>query len=222
MNVLKNVGLGVCLAGCCYSSLAVAPVPTELVHFASGQVLAIAGHRVEGETAALTLRGGGEVLFDARLIERFQSLASPPPAPPPLPAPAIAPPPLPETPHAALIRDAAYQHGLADTLLHALIEVESSYRADAESPLGAKGLMQLMPDILARYGVRDPFDPAANIDAGARYLRGLLDEFGIRGGLAAYNAGAGSVRKFGGVPPYPETHRFVERVLRIVDAARQR
>lgn len=218
MNVLKNVLLGVCLAGCCYSSLAMAPVPTEIVHFASGQVLAIEGHHVEGETAALTLRGGGEVLFDARLIDSFKSVASPPPPPPP--APAIAPRPLPATPHAALIRDAADQHGLADTLLHALIEVESSYRADAESPLGAKGLMQLMPDILARYGVRDPFDPAANIDAGARYLRGLLDEFGIRGGLAAYNAGAGSVRKFGGVPPYPETHRFVERVLRIVDAAR--
>ena len=220
MNVLKNVVLGVCLAGCCYSSLAVAPVPTELVHFASGQVLAIEGHHVEGETAALTLRGGGEVLFDARLIDRVQSVTSLPPLPPPPPPRAVAPRPLPETPHAALIRDAADQHGLADTLLHALIEVESSYRADAESPLGAKGLMQLMPDILVRYGVRDPFDPATNIDAGARYLRGLLDEFGIRGGLAAYNAGAGSVRKFGGVPPYPETHRFVERVLRIVDAAR--
>ena len=218
MSVLKSGVLGVCLAGLCYSSLAVAPMPAELVHFTSGQVLAIEGHRVEGETAALTLRGGGEVLFDARLIDSFESVASPPPPPPP--APAIVPRPLPETPHAALIRDAADQHGLADTLLHALIEVESSYRADAESPLGAKGLMQLMPNILTRYGVRDPFDPAANIDAGARYLRGLLDEFGIRGGLAAYNAGAGSVRKFGGVPPYPETHRFVERVLRIVDAAR--
>ena len=219
MSVLKNGLLGVCLAGLCYSPLAVAPVPTELVHFASGQVLAIEGHRVDGETAALTLKGGGEVLFDARLIERFQSVTSLPSVPPPDP-PAVAPRPLPEKPHAALIRTAADRHGLADALLHALIEVESSYRADAESPLGAKGLMQLMPDILARYGVRDPFDPAANIDAGARYLRGLLDEFGIREGLAAYNAGAGSVRKFGGVPPYPETRRFVERVLRILDAAR--
>ncbi len=221
MSVLKKILLGTCLAGYCYSSLAVAPVPTELVHFTSGQVLVIAGHRVEGETATLTLRGGGEVLFDARLIDRFQSVTSLS-SPPPLTPPAIAPRPLLEKPHAALIRDAADQHGLADALLHALIEVESSYRADAESPLGAKGLMQLMPHILARYGVRDPFDPAANIDAGARYLRGLLDEFGIRGGLAAYNAGAGSVRKFGGVPPYPETHRFIERVLRILNAARQR
>ena len=221
MSVLKNGLLGVCLAVLCYSSLAVAPVPTERVHFTSGQVLAIEGHRVDGETVALTLRGGGEVLFDARLVDRFESVTSFPSVPPP-PPPAVVPRPLPATPHAALIRDAADQHGLADALLHALIEVESSYRADAESPRGAKGLMQLMPDILARYGVRDPFDPAANLDAGARYLRGLLDEFGIRGGLAAYNAGAGSVRKFGGVPPYPETHRFVERVLRILDAARQR
>ena len=220
MSVLKSGVLGVCLAGLCHSSLAVAPVPTELVHFASGQVLAIAVHRVEGETAALTLRGGGEVLFDARLIDRFQSVTSLPVLPPLPPASASLPRALPEKPHAALIRDAADAHGVADTLLHALIEVESSYRADAESPLGAKGLMQLMPGILTSYGVLDPFDPAANIDAGARYLRGLLDEFGIRGGLAAYNAGAGSVRRFGGVPPYPETHRFVERVLRLVDAAR--
>ena len=214
MSVLKKVLLGVCLAGCCYSSLAVAPVPAELVQRVSGHVPAIAGHRLAGALAVLTLRGG-EVPFDARLIERFRSAAGVS-----LAAAVGVPGPLPEKPHAALIRDAADQHGLADALLHALIEVESSYRADAESPLGAKGLMQLMPDILARYGVRDPFDPAANIDAGARYLRGLLDEFGIREGLAAYNAGAGSVRRFGGVPPYPETHRFVERVLRIVDAAR--
>ena len=214
MSVLKKVLLGVCLAGFCYSSLAVAPVPAELVQRASGQAAAIAGHRLTGALAVLTLRGG-EVPFDARLIERFRSAAGVS-----LAAAAGVPGALPEKPHAALIRDAADQHGLADALLHALIEVESSYRADAESPLGAKGLMQLMPDILARYGVRDPFDPAANIDAGARYLRGLLDEFGIREGLAAYNAGAGSVRRFGGVPPYPETHRFVERVLRIVDAAR--
>ena len=112
------------------------------------------------------------------------------------------------------------RNGVDPRLVDAIIRTESSYRPEAVSRAGAVGLMQLMPGILTSYGVLDPFDPAANIDAGARYLRGLLDEFGIRGGLAAYNAGAGSVRRFGGVPPYPETHRFVERVLRLVDAAR--
>lgn len=154
----------------------------------------------------------GAALFDVR---RFESMAG---APPPA---AEAPRPLRARPHAALIRRAAERYGLATTLLHALIEVESGYRADAESPRGAKGLMQLMPNMLAHYGVRDPFDPAANIDAGAQYLRRLLNEFGVRAGLAAYNAGEGSVRRHGGVPPYPETSRFVERVLRLVDIARQ-
>lgn len=157
----------------------------------------------------------GAALFDVRRAERFESVAG---APPPA---AEAPRPLRARPHAALIRRAAERYGLATTLLHALIEVESGYRADAESPRGAKGLMQLMPNMLAHYGVRDPFDPAANINAGAQYLRRLLDEFGVRAGLAAYNAGEGSVRRHGGVPPYPETSRFVERVLRLIDIARQ-
>ena len=80
--------------------------------------------------------------------------------------------------------------------------------------------MQLMPATVERYNVHDPFDPAANIDAGARYLRYLFDQFGMRGGLAAYNAGEGAVSRFHGVPPYRETVRYVDRILTVVDAAR--
>ena len=76
--------------------------------------------------------------------------------------------------------------------------------------------MQLMPATAAQYAVHDLFDPGANIDAGAQHMRGLLDRFGVEGALAAYNAGEGSVRKFRGIPPYPETHRYVTRILRIV------
>lgn len=170
---------------------------------------------VEGRAAALPLDEVSAAPFDVRHAARFESVGG---APPPA---AEAPRPLRARPHAALIRRAAERYGLATTLLHALIEVESGYRADAESPRGAKGLMQLMPNMLAHYGVRDPFDPVANIDAGAKYLRRLLDEFGVRSGLAAYNAGEGAVRRHGGVPPYPETSRFVERVLHLVDFARQ-
>lgn len=199
---------GGCLALLCCPSLAQA----ERIDFASGPALAQVGHGVEGRAAVLPLDDVGAALFD--VPGRFESVTGAPPA-------AEAPRPLRSRPHAALIRRAAERYGLARTLLHALIEVESGYRADAESPRGAKGLMQLMPNMLAHYGVRDPFDPAANIDAGARYLRRLLDEFGMRAGLAAYNAGEGSVRKHRGVPPYPETSRFIERVLHLVNAARQ-
>lgn len=202
---------GGCLALLCCPS----PAQAERIDFASGPALAQVERGVEGRAAALPLDGVGAALFDVGL-ERFASTVGAPPS-----SAAETPRPLYVRPHAALIRRAAERYGLARTLLHALIEVESGYRADAESPRGAKGLMQLMPNMLAHYGVRDPFDPAANIDAGARYLRRLLDEFGMRAGLAAYNAGEGSVRKHGGVPPYPETSRFVERVLHLVSVARQ-
>ena len=75
--------------------------------------------------------------------------------------------------------------------------------------------MQLMPGTALRYNVGDPFDPVANIDAGTRHLRTLLDEFGTRGALAAYNAGEGPVRHFDGIPPYSETRKYVSRVLDI-------
>ena len=81
------------------------------------------------------------------------------------------------------------------------------------------GLMQLMPATARRYSVSDPFDPEANIDGGTRYLKSLLEEFEVSHALAAYNAGEMSVRRFGGVPPYRETRRYVSLVLELVDAA---
>ena len=124
-----------------------------------------------------------------------------------------------ERPYADLVRQAAERHGVDPRLVHALIEVESGYRPDAISAAGAMGLMQLMPDTAKRYGVADPLDPAANIDAGTRHLRTLLDEFGPLYGLdalAAYNAGEAVVRRHGGFPPYPQTRMFVRRVLDVL------
>ena len=143
--------------------------------------------------------------------ERYES-----PAPPRSVWPRELPSALSERPYARLVEQAADRHGVDPRLVHALIEVESGYRADAVSGSGAMGLMQLMPLTAKRYGVADPLDPEANIEAGTRHLRSLLDEFGplyALDALAAYHAGEPIVRRHGGIPPYPQTHRFVSRVL---------
>ena len=217
MGRMKSAALGACIALVFLVRPAAAPVSAELVYFASGRVMPVAGHRVEGSTIVLSLRGGGEVICDAGLIDRIE-LDAPPVTPVP-PIRTARPSPLPSKPYAELIHRASERHGVAAGLLHALIEVESSYRADAESPQGAMGLMQLMPATAARYELHDPFDPGANIDAGAQHLRQLLDKFGMQGALAAYNAGEGSVRKFRGIPPYPETHHYVSRILELAQAS---
>jgi len=116
-----------------------------------------------------------------------------------------------------LVRQAAARHGLPEAFLLSVAAAESGYRQEAVSPKGAVGIMQLMP-ATARELQADPRDPIQNVDAGARYLRSLLlkyldDPYQVRKALAAYNAGPGAVDRYGGVPPYTETLRFIERVL---------
>jgi hypothetical protein len=116
----------------------------------------------------------------------------------------------------AIIDRAAYVHGLDPWLLHAVIRAESAYNPMAQSSKGAIGLMQLMPNTAARYGVRDPWNPEENIYAGARYLRDLMGMFGsdVRLAVAAYNAGEGNVQKYGNqIPPFEETRGYVSKVL---------
>ena len=117
-----------------------------------------------------------------------------------------------------IIRGAAQRHGVPEELVSAVIRVESGFNAKAVSRKGARGLMQLMPGTAAILGVRDSFDPSDNIDGGVRHLRGLLDRFGnnLPLVLAAYNAGAGAVDSYGGIPPYPETQHYVGRILSIL------
>ena len=215
----RNVALGCCLALVLFVHPTAAPVSAELAYFASGRVISIAGHRVEGETIVLTLRGGGEVVCDSSLIDRIERDTRPVPPPRPATPPRAKRHRLPPRPYADMIDNASLRHGVNVDLLHAVIEVESGYMANAQSPRGAMGLMQLMPATAEQYEVHDPFDPSANIDAGAQHLRILLDKFDVTGALAAYNAGEGSVRKFRGIPPYPETHHYVSRVLNLVEAA---
>ena len=116
---------------------------------------------------------------------------------------------------APLIRQAARRHGVSAELIRAVVAVESGFDPRAVSPRGARGLMQLMPATAAELNVDNVYDPRQNLDGGTRYLRALLDGFDgdLRLALAAYNAGPEAVRRHGGVPPYPETQEYVQKVL---------
>lgn len=118
-------------------------------------------------------------------------------------------------PYGENIRRAAERHGLDGLLLVSMVEVESSFNAQAVSYRGAVGLMQLMPTTAGAVSVEQLHDPELNVDRGARYLRQLLDRFGgdLELALAAYNAGPGNVRRYGGIPPFRETQHYVQKVL---------
>ncbi|MEN6533780.1 MAG: lytic transglycosylase domain-containing protein [Bryobacteraceae bacterium] len=117
-----------------------------------------------------------------------------------------------------LVTQAALRNGLPPEFVHSVAAVESGYRQDAVSPKGAMGIMQLMPGTAKELDA-DPANIEENVDAGARYLRDLLvkyqnDPYQVRKALAGYNAGPGAVDRYNGIPPYSETQRYVERVLR--------
>jgi len=113
----------------------------------------------------------------------------------------------------AWIRESSSRHGLDPFLVQALMEEESGGDANAVSPKGAQGLMQIMPRTGTDLNLADPFDPSSNIEAGSRYLSQQLKAFGdLRLALAAYNAGPEAVRKHAGIPPFPETQRYVAAV----------
>jgi soluble lytic murein transglycosylase-like protein len=115
----------------------------------------------------------------------------------------------------AILKDAGAKHGLDPDFLASVIHTESGYNVKAVSPKGARGLMQLMPKTAEQLGVKDSFDPASNVDGGTKYLRALLDQYNgdVPKALAAYNAGALRVAQYNGVPPYPETHAYVRRII---------
>jgi hypothetical protein len=120
-----------------------------------------------------------------------------------------------------IVRNAECRHGLPRGLLDALVLAESAYRPGARSSAGARGLTQLMPATARSLGLHDHFDPASNIDGGARYLRAMIERFGgsIALGLAAYNAGPFAVRRAWAIPRNGEMPAYVERVLNYWDEA---
>ncbi|HRJ62666.1 MAG TPA: transglycosylase SLT domain-containing protein [Azospirillaceae bacterium] len=125
-------------------------------------------------------------------------------------------------PVSAMVRAMAPEFGLDPELVLAVVAVESDFRPNAVSHRNAQGLMQLIPETARRFGVRDPFDPVDNLAGGMRYLRWLLAKFNgdVKLALAGYNAGEGAVLRYGGVPPYPETVNYVDRVGRLFSAPR--
>ena len=195
----------------------------EIVHLTSGRTMSVASHRFEGELAILSLRSGGEMSMPRDLIAKVTDDEVPWVPPVPRSAgsvlvPASVQPATPAIPAApahveALIAEAAEAHDVDPNLVRAVIHVESAYKTKAKSRKGAMGLMQLMPATAREYGVRNAYDPAENIHAGVKHLRSLLDEFDVPLALAAYNAGQGTVRRYGGIPPYRETRAYVRKIL---------
>jgi soluble lytic murein transglycosylase-like protein len=169
----------------------------------------------------LLYASGGVTDLPASSIDRFEHRDDPP-APalateihqPTAAVPDAPPSPLPASPR-ELLRDAAQRSGLPAAFVESVARVESAFRPDAISPKGAIGVMQLMPET-ARTMDADPHDTAQNIDAGVRLLRDLLLKYDgdVIKALAAYNAGTEAVERYRGVPPYPETQIYVDRVLR--------
>jgi soluble lytic murein transglycosylase-like protein len=119
-----------------------------------------------------------------------------------------------DVPYGAEITAAAKRHGIDPALLAGLVKQESGFNPTAGSPAGARGLTQLMPATAAGLGVTNVLDPAQSLEGGAKYLRAQLDAFGgdVSRALAAYNAGPGAVKRYGGVPPYAETQNYVRAV----------
>jgi soluble lytic murein transglycosylase-like protein len=130
--------------------------------------------------------------------------------------------PLPVETVGPLIESAAGAQKLQANLLRAVIERESGYRPCAVSPKGAKGLMQLMPATAGDLLVRDPFDPKENIEAGAKYLKQLIDKYkgNLSQALGAFNAGPSAVDQAGGIPNIPETREYVKAILDKIEPTR--
>jgi hypothetical protein len=207
-------------------ALSVVPARAEIVFFNNGRNMSIESHRADGDTVVMQMRGGGEMTMDASLIASIEPDEVPHPAPasvakeldvpppPPVPAVRIEPPPRLDR----IIDKVAKEQGVDASLVKAVIQVESGFEPRARSSAGAVGLMQVMPQTAKQYGVtgRRLYDPRANVEAGIKHLKSLMDHLPLHLALAAYNAGEGAVQRFQGVPPYPETQKYVSTILALL------
>jgi soluble lytic murein transglycosylase-like protein len=211
-----------------FSLLAGAAFAGEYAVLANGARLHIDRHEADGAKVRL-FHGTGFVEMDSTVVRSYEAEDDAAPVPelaaltateasgtgmaPALPTPL------------ELADAAADRYGLPRELVRSVMAAESGFQPLAVSPKGAIGLMQLMPGTAQALGA-DPHDPAQNVDAGARYLRDLLEKYnyGLRHALAAYNAGPGAVDRYNGIPPYRETIDYIGRIekkLRVAGAIKQ-
>ena len=191
-----------------------------LAVFVDGRLLPVREARVVGgDRIRLELPVGGWLEVPLTRLDRVIEDAPATPEEEPVAEPACDPgwadEPLPSgTAFGEDIVRASRTAGLHPWLVAAVVEAESRFNPRAVSRVGARGLMQLMPAVWHDEGVRDPFEPRANLRAGTRHLRRLLDRFGdLSLALAAYNAGAATIERYGGVPPFRETQTYLRAVL---------
>lgn len=191
-------------SGLLFALMAALPAKADYAVLRSGQRLHIAGWQSLGDKVRLDMKGGS-VTIDAAELARIE----------------------PEdvfgesakteldVPYADQIQNAAQTYRLDPALVASVIAVESNFNSRAVSRKSALGLMQLLPGTAAQMAVRNAFDPAQNIDGGTRYLKQLLDRYGqnLTLALAAYNAGPQRVDFYRGIPPFAETHSYIDKVL---------
>ena len=218
--------LALCLLMSAFAVGSVTRVSADQLFFANGRSMSVKDYRIEGGLITVTLRNGGQASFDKAMVAGIQPDELPPVeetmaietgAPPVLKQSArAAHAPLDARPFGDLIESVALKHGVDPELVHAVVQAESNYRADAKSHVGARGLMQVMPSTAKEFGIRNLYDPHNNLEAGVQYLKFLLVRFpgDLKRAIAAYNAGPGAVAKYQGIPPYRETQQYVKKVLK--------
>jgi hypothetical protein len=195
----------VALASVCAASAFASPVVrADYAVLRSGARLHITGYEHVGDHVVLTVQGGSVEIAADELIsvepeDQFAPIATKTDS---------------TAPFGDLIHAAAQKHGVDEKLITHVIAEESNFNPKAVSRKRAQGLMQLLPTTAAKYSVGNVFDPAQNIDAGTHYLKDLLEKYSgdVKLALAAYNAGPDMVTRYGGVPPFPETQKYVRAI----------
>jgi Transglycosylase SLT domain len=204
MNKIRVTQLAA-FAALCTAGMGASPCArADYAVLKSGARLHITGYETVGDHVVLTVQGGSVEITTDQLVsvepeDQFAPAAAKTDS---------------NAPFADLIHAASQKHGVDEHLIAHVIAVESNFNPKAVSRKQAQGLMQLLPTTAAKYSVANVFDPAQNIDGGTRYLKALLEKYSgdVKLALAAYNAGPDMVARYGGVPPFPETQKYVRAI----------
>jgi hypothetical protein len=206
MSTVKTWAIRCALSAFAYAAFGAASAHADYVVLRSGARLDVTGYEILPDKYILHLKGGVAEVPISEIVgiepeEVFDVLVEPMTD---------------KTPFERVIRAAAERYGMDPDLIHCVVAVESNFNPKAISSKKASGLMQLMPQTAALYGVKNIFDPEENINAGTRYLKELLEKYhDLTLALAAYNAGPMRVDQYGRrVPPYLETMKYVQRIAK--------